>query len=51
MRTVKNSVIIALVVLLSACNNGDTVPRAEYEDVLAEYEELRQTTSATQKAY
>ena len=51
MRTVKNSVIIALVTILSACNNGDTVPKAEYDDVLAEYEELRQTTSATQKAY
>ena len=53
MRINKNLIAIAiLTIFLTGCNNSqDTVSRTEYEDVLAEYEELRQTTAATQKAY
>ncbi len=53
MRINKNLIAVAiLTIFLTGCNNSqDTVSRTEYEDVLAEYEELRQTTAATQKAY
>lgn len=52
MRIDKNFLAIAvLTILLSGCSNQNTVSRTKYEDVLAEYEELRQTTAATQKAY
>lgn len=52
MRIDKNLIAIAvLAIMFSGCNSQDTVSRTEYEDVLAEYEELRQATAATQKAY
>lgn len=52
MRVDKNTIAIAIItIMLSGCNNQDTVSRTQYEDVLAEYEELRQTTATTQKAY
>ena len=49
MRINKNILIITI--LISACNNNDTVPRAQYDEIIAEYQELKEVTAATQASY
>lgn len=51
MRTDK-IIIAAICAMLCACQSPqDTVPRAEYEDVLYEYSQLLEATNETQQAY
>lgn len=48
MRIFKITVVLCSLYMLGACN---TVSKSRYEEVLYEYEELRQTVTETQKAY
>lgn len=49
MRINKN--VLILVILMTACNSNDTVPRAQYDEIVAEYQELKEVAVATQVSY
>lgn len=50
MHIIKSTIILTLILAVS-CNGGEMVPRSQYDDVVAEYEELREITAATQQEY